>query len=208
MNNRRVKSGAVTLALVLAAALASPAHLQAHCDGMDGPVVAAAERALASGDVTHALVWVLPGDEAEIRNAFGHAMDVRVLNEEARELADRYFFETLVRVHRAGEGAPYTGLKPAGRDLGPAISAADRALTTGSVDELEEVLQRLVRHELRNRFSAAAEAANYPHGDVEAGRAFAEVYVSFIHFVEAIYETAIGHGGHDGPAPRDQGHSH
>jgi hypothetical protein len=135
-------------------------------------------------------------------------MEVRALNEEARELAERYFFETLDRVHRAGEGGPYTGLKRAGRDLGPAIPAADRALTTGSVDELKELLQRLVRHELRQRFGAAAEGADYPPGNVEAGRAFAEVDVSFIHFVEAIYETAMGHSGHEGPAPRDQGHSH
>jgi hypothetical protein len=45
---------------------------------------------------------------------------VRTLDLEAKALADRYFFETLVRLYRAGEGAAYKGLKPAGRDLGAA----------------------------------------------------------------------------------------
>ena len=42
-----------------------------------------------------------------------------------KELSDQFFIKTLVRVHRAGEGAPYTGIRPAGTDLGPAIPAAD-----------------------------------------------------------------------------------
>jgi hypothetical protein len=43
-----------------------------------------------------------------------------------------YFFETRVCVHREGEGAAYTGLKPAGLDLGPDIPAADKALESGN----------------------------------------------------------------------------
>ncbi len=97
--------------------LIMPAKVFGHCDGMDGPVVQSAQRALAKGDVNLVLVWVQANDEAEIRKVFAKTMAVRKLNAEARELADLYFFETLVRIHRAGEGAPYTGLKPAGRDL-------------------------------------------------------------------------------------------
>jgi hypothetical protein len=92
-----------------------------HCDGLDGPVVSLARRALDAGNVNLVLPWVREQDEAEVREAFAHALAVRKLGGEAKDLADRHFFETLVRVHRAGEGAPYTGLKPAGRDLGPAI---------------------------------------------------------------------------------------
>jgi hypothetical protein len=32
------------------------------------------------------------------------------------------------RLHRPGEGAPYTGLKPAGQDFGPVIPAAEHAI--------------------------------------------------------------------------------
>jgi hypothetical protein len=104
----------------------APAH--APCDGMDGPVVKAAQEALAKNDGNLVLIRVQKNDEAEIRRAFDQTVIVRKLGPQARDLADVYFFETLVRIHRAGEGAPYTGLKPAGRDPGPAIPAADQAL--------------------------------------------------------------------------------
>ena len=116
--------------LLLAGLLLSSEPAYAHCDGMDGPVVAAGQRSLETGDVRHALVWVLPDAETEIRNVLAHAVEVRALGAEARTLADRFFLETLVRVHRAGEGEPFTGLKPAGRDPGPVIPAADRAITS------------------------------------------------------------------------------
>jgi Family of unknown function (DUF6448) len=82
-----------------------------HCDGMDGPVVKAAQKALEAGNVNLVLIWVQKADEVEVRKAFDQTITVRKLGPEARALADRYFFETLVRLHRAGEGAPYTGLK-------------------------------------------------------------------------------------------------
>lgn len=116
------------------------APVSAHCDTMDGPVVKAAQEALETGNVNLVLIWVQEKDEAQIKEAFNNTIAVRKLSPEAKELADMYFFETLVRVHRAGEGAPYTGLKPAGLDLGPAIPAADEALKTGSPDKLVKLL--------------------------------------------------------------------
>ncbi|TAL26947.1 MAG: hypothetical protein EPN97_18445 [Alphaproteobacteria bacterium] len=101
----------------------------AHCDGLDGPVVRAATEALNTGKIEPVLIWVRKQDEAEVKEIFRKALAVRKLqNAEAASLADMYFFETIVRIHRAGEGAPYTGLKPAGRDLGPATirRATDR----------------------------------------------------------------------------------
>jgi hypothetical protein len=38
--------------------LMTPAKVFGHCDGMDGPVVQAAQRALAKGDVNLVLLWV------------------------------------------------------------------------------------------------------------------------------------------------------
>src|SRR6185436_13630003 len=109
-----------------------PARALAHCDGLDGPVVKAAQRALDTRNPAPVLIWVQDKDEREIRTAFEQTLAVRELSPQAKELADRFFFETVVRVHRAGEGAPFTGLQPAGRDLGPAIPAADKALDEGS----------------------------------------------------------------------------
>lgn len=169
----------------------APSVSSAHCDGLDGPVVTAARQALTTGDVNRALVWVQPKDEAEIRKAFRQALSVRKLGSEAREMADLYFFETLVRVHRAGEGAPYTGLKPAGRDLGPAIPAADRALETGDVESLVQLVTTAAQQGVRDRFAEARAARNYPPANVGAGREYIEKYVLFIHYVEGLHQAAV-----------------
>lgn len=183
-----VPLGLMLVALGGAAVPLTPA--KPHCDGLDGPVVKAARSALASGDVNFVLIWVREADEPEIRQAFERTLAVRELSDEARELADTYFFETLVRVHRAGEGAPYTGLKPAGRDLGPAIPLADRALETGDVAPLVNLITNETRRELVARFEHVVEAGKYPPEDIEAGREYVEAYVTFIHFVEGVHEAA------------------
>ena len=106
--------------IVCTTMLLSTTSALAHCDGMDGPVVRAAQKALEAGDVNLVLIWVQKKDEQTIKDAFQKTLEVRKLDPKARELADMYFFETLVRIHRAGEGESYTGIKPAGQDLGPA----------------------------------------------------------------------------------------
>ena len=161
-----------------------------HCDGMDGPVVLLAKKALETGNVKLALPWVRAQDEGEIRKAFDHAVSVRKLGAQARELADTHFFETLVRIHRAGEGAPFTGLKPAGRDLGPAIPAADRALEDGSVDAVVRLVTDAVARGVRERFQAAWGKRRFDPNDVEAGREYVEAYVPYIHFVERLFNVA------------------
>ena len=148
---RGLKAGAIAVALLCAPTLARITY--AHCDGLDGPVVSAARKALETGNVNYVLIWVKPKDEGDIKQAFQQILVVRDLSSAARELADRYFFETLVRIHRAGEGAPYTGPKPAGRDLGPAIPAADKAIEAGSIDAVEKLLTDRVRDGLRERFA-------------------------------------------------------
>lgn len=184
---------------ILAAAitLVAPVPALAHCDGLDGPVVKAAQRALAAGDPSLVLIWVQAKDDAEIRKAFEETLAVRTLSPRARELADRFFFETLVRVHRAGEGAPYTGLKPAGRDLGPAIPAADKAIEAGSLEAVAKLLTETMQARLRQQFAAVIAAKAFTPGDVTRGRAYVGAYVQFIHFVERLYESSVtGPHGH------------
>lgn len=182
--------------LAFALALAVPARALAHCDGLDGPVVKAAQRALDARDPALVLIWVQAKDEPEIRTAFERTLAVRALSPEARALADRFFFETLVRVHRAGEGAPYTGLKPAGRDLGPAIPAADKALEEGSVVPVETLLTATMQARLRGHFQRVVAAQAFKAGDVAAGREYVRAYVEFVHYVERLYEASatFAHG--------------
>jgi len=168
-----------------------------HCDGLDGPVVKAAQVSLETGNLNHVLVWVARRDEAELGKAFEKTMAVRKSGPEARELADRYFFETVVRIHRAAEGASYTGLKPAGRDLGPAIPAADKAISDGTSDALARLLVATLERGLKERFHAVLEKRGYPKDDVPAGREYVHAYVEFVHYVERMYEAAgSGAAGH------------
>lgn len=126
----------IATCLLTAVWLFAPNPALAHCDTLDGPVVLAAKAALEKKKITPALKWIQPGHEAELKAAFARTLAVRSQGKEARELADQFFFETLVRLHREGEGAPYTGLKPAGTKPDPAVAAADQALDRGKADEI------------------------------------------------------------------------
>jgi hypothetical protein len=203
--NRQMLFGMVVgLSLAI---LASP-EASAHCDGMDGPVVQAAQAALKKGDVNLVLIWVPKNQEAEIREAFQRTLDVRKLSSQARELADEHFFETLVRIHRAAEGAPFTGLKPAGRDLGPAIPTADHALQSGDVAPLTNLLVERTSAGVLERYQRAIEAKAFRADDVDAGRKYVEAYVTFIHYVEGVYESAIrrvdGHYPESAPVAHEE----
>ncbi len=188
---------------VLAAATVGVRIALAHCDGLDGPVVTAAKNALRTGNVNLVLIWVQPRDEPEIRAAFQQTLVVRKQSSEAQALADRAFFETLVRVHRAGEGAPYTGLKPAGRDLGPAIPAADKALATGAVGPLQDLLAGAVHRGLEEHFEAVRMLRQHDPNDVRAGRRYVQAYVEYVHYVERLYQaaTTVAEGHYSEEAP-------
>ena len=196
MSTRSFLLTSSAVAALMLADLASPAPVAAHCDSLDGPVVTAARAALSQGDVRLALLWVRPGDEAEIRDAFRRTVDARSAGGPAAELADRWFFETLVRVHRAGEGAPYTGLRPAGEAPAPGIAAADEALHASSADALSAKLAEHVAAAVAERWEAVSHLAAYDPADVEAGRAWVEAYVSYVHFVEELVALVHGGGAH------------
>lgn len=174
-----------------------PNFVNAHCDTLDGPVVATAKAAFENGDLTPVLKWVKKDEEQDIRELFQKTLRVRKQGKEAKELADMYFFETLVRIHRAGEGAPYTGLKPAGT-VEPSIAAADKALENGSVDNLVKMVSDAAATGIRKRFEHARETKKHADESVEAGRKFVEAYVEFTHYVERLYLDAAAKSMHHG----------
>lgn len=205
----RIKFVKLPLAAALSAAfmfVATPAS--AHCDGLDGPVVAAAQKALDTGDVNRVLVWVKPGDESVIRDAFGKAREVRTLSASAKDFADHSFYETLVRVHRAGEGAPYTGLKPAGRDLGPALPAGDKAVETGSLKPVVKLLTEQVHHGVEQRYNRMMSLKNYSSDDVAAGQKYVQAYVEYIHAIEKIHGAAASDAHAHAPEAPKTAHQH
>lgn len=207
MRMRRQVSAWVYVVIVTAMLLgARPAA--AHCDTLDGPVVQDARKALEQGAVTPILKWIRPNDEKEIREAFQKTLAVRTKGADAQDLADRYFFETLVRVHRAGEGAPFTGLKPAGSEVEPGIAAADQALERGSAEAVIELATQAVTQGIRERYEKAAAARAHKDESVAAGREFVEAYVTFIHYVEGIHAMASGAGNPHGEQSKDTSHAH
>lgn len=174
-----------------------PNIANAHCDTLAGPVVITAKAALEKEDVTTVLKWVKKENEKEIREAFAKTLAVRKQGKEAKELADMYFFETLVRIHRAGEGAPYTGLKP-GEAIEPIIAESDKTLESGSVDNLVKDVTDAVAKGIREKFAHANETKKHADDSVEAGREYVEAYVLFTHYVERLYNDATAKVEHHG----------
>lgn len=166
----------------------------AHCDTLDGPVIQDARKALESKDITPILKWVKQKDEKAVRTSFAKALSAK--GKKIADAAENQFFATLVKIHRAGEGAPFTGLKPAG-EVEPAIAEADKALANGSSDALVKLVTDDVVAGIRKRYEHAA--ATYKHKDesVEQGREFVEAYVAFTHYVERLHLDATGKGAHD-----------
>jgi hypothetical protein len=211
------KKGAITmqrftlLMTMLALVLLPNKMLFGHCDTMNGPVVMAAKKALETGDVKLVLIWVQKVDEPVIKDAYTRTLNVRKLSPEAKKLADMYFFETLVRIHRAGEGVAYTGLKPAETQVDPGIEAADKALEKGSADELLKSLAEAVHDGIQEQFANAMAKKNFDQGDVAAGREYVKAYVEFIHYAERLFQDASkpaeGHF-HETEQVGVQGHKH
>ncbi len=190
------KTPILGIALAVAALcslIAVPAAF-AHCDTMDGPVIEAARAAIETGNLNHALIWVPAEDEAEIRAAFENTLIVRKLTPQAQELADKYFFETLVRLHRAGEGEPYTGLKPAPEHPDPAIAAADSAIRSGEPELVAKLIDEVVHHSIQEAYERVRSERYLDENDVKSGRAYVSAYVAFIHLVERIHSAATASG--------------
>lgn len=173
--------------------LTTPRTGSAHCDTLDGPVIQDARKALEAKNITPILKWVKPKDEKAVRAAFKKALAGMVKHPDA---ADHAFFTTLVKIHRAGEGAPFTGLKPAGA-VEPAVAAADKALANGSSDALVQLVTEDIAAGIKKRYDHAA--ATYRHKDesVAQGREFVEAYVAYTHYVERLHQDAVGTSAHD-----------
>lgn len=188
---------------LLGGLIAFPLGAQAHCDSIDGPVASAAVKALDTNNVNLILPFAPASAEAELTGAFKQAVAVRTGGGEAKALADRYFMETAVRLHRAGEHAPYTGLKPAGTDFGPAIPAAERALDEKDLAPVLQVLDEAVTHGAGAKFEHAAHlqaAAKEParYEDVAAARERVSAELAFIGYVEGIYLASQSSGHTEG----------
>jgi Family of unknown function (DUF6448) len=173
---------------------------RAHCDSLDGPVAKAVQKALEDGNVNPVLAYAPESAEVEIRAALEKSRQVRSLSVDARALADQAFMETVIRLHRAGEGAPYTGLKPAGADYGPVIPAADHAVETGDLSRLRAVLMEEIEHALGERLAHVRELQRKASLDPKTAaevpdtRERVSAELGFVTFAETLRQAALGKG--------------
>ncbi|MBT1073241.1 DUF6448 family protein [Pelotalea chapellei] len=192
------------LLIIIVAATMSlwTSYAAAHCDTLDGPVVQDARKALDGKDVTPVLKWVQPKDENSVKAAFNKALAAQ--GKKQQQAVENKFFESLVRVHRAGEGAPFTGLKPAG-EVEPVIAEADKALTGGSPDGLIKMVTDTVKQGISQRYEKVAEALKHKDESIQKGREYVAAYVEYTHYVERLQMDAEGHAAHHGkPAHKKQ----
>ncbi len=175
------------LLLFLSFLLIFSGNILAHCDSMEGPVVKASRQALETGNINYVLIWVRQEDEAEVRGIFVKVTKVRTLSQEAKDLADLYFFESVVRIHRMGEGVSYTGLKPVDYEPAAGIEAADIAIRENSITGILDNVAEEYHSELKASFNELQSKSNYGVDDLTAGREYVEAYVHFIHYVEALF---------------------
>jgi len=187
-----IKTCLLGISASVAVLLATPYDAAAHCDTLDGPVIQDARKAIEARDITPVLKWVKSRDEKAVRAAFQKLLADKAKNPEASE---HKFFATLVKIHRAGEGAPFTGLKPAGA-VEPAVAEADKALASGSADALVRLITDDVAAGIRKRYERAASTYRHKDESVAQGREFVEAYVEYTHYVERLHQDATGKGAH------------
>ena len=168
-----------------------------HCDTLDGPVVKATKKALEKNNVNYILPWVPKRAEPELKKAFEETVKARLQGKEAREVADLWLFETAVRLHREGENAPYSGLKPAGLDWGPVVPRAEKAIETEDAKEVINYILGVVKGELEERFNRALSKKNFDVNNVDAARDYVQAELGFVLYSHGLYAAVTGKGGHD-----------
>lgn len=168
----------------------------AHCDSVEGPVIKAAQKSLETGNINFVLIWVPEKDEPEIHRLFNKVLQNRGLNSDVNLLLTNYFFETVVRLHRMGEGVGYTGIKDVNFKPEPGITEADDAIALGSLKQISSELPEEKYAELEKYFSEVIQKQNYNTDDLQAGRDYVKSYVHFIHYVEELFADSKNKSTH------------
>jgi len=171
--------------------------LSAHCDSYDGPLIKDALKALETSNIKPVLKWIEEKYEPEITGLFNKTVSLRSGDKEVYAIVEKHFLETLVRLHREGEGAPYTGLKPAG-SASPIIVMADQAIASKEVNTLTTKLDAHLNKVLADKYNEVMEKSLKKDNSTAEGREYVRAYVEYTHFLEAIHGIIEGGGAHAG----------
>ena len=190
------KSGkrALLITLLFLGLWAIPQNIFAHCDSYDGPVIKDALKALENNEPGLLMKWINAEHEKEINDLFTKTMKYRSGDKEIYSLIEKHFLETLVRVHREGEGEPYTGLKPAGTTK-QIIQLTDIALAE---DDFEGFLIKYNGHVnkvLKEKYDKVAKLKKVKDQSPQKGREFVAAYVDYTHTIERMHDILEHTGG-------------
>jgi len=159
----------------------------AHCDTLNGPVVNDAKQALEKANADIVLKWVRQQDEEKIKKALNETLEKRKQQPGNKDNIDMTFYEEVVKLHRAGEGVEYSGIKTGQIEVNPAIEKADEALLKGDSSELIKMFPENSRKDIQNGFNNVMEKKKYMNDSVAAGREYVASYVEFMHHIESLY---------------------
>jgi hypothetical protein len=178
----------------------------AHCDSYDGPVIQDAEQALATNNVDLVFKWISTDQVKEVTDLFKKTYNLKKGDKEVYEIVKIHFFETLVRLHRETEGAPYTGLKPAGTTK-PIIYLSDKAIKDNDIESLLGKLNNHIASVVKEKYNKVSALNKTKNESVEKGREFVAAYVDYTHTLEAIENILVYQGG-EKSAEKASGHNH
>jgi hypothetical protein len=125
--------------------------------------------------------------EQEIVYLFNKTNSLKSGDKEVYDIVKKHFFETLVRLHRETEGAPYTGLKPAGQTK-KIIQLSDQTIVDNNIDDLLIKLNKHIEKVIREKYKKVAVLSRTKNISIENGREYVSAYVDYTHTLEALHD--------------------
>lgn len=193
---KRMFKATLILSLIAIFSFISIQPASAHCDSYDGPALVDAEKALLTNNVDLILKWIDVDMEDEVVPLFHKTYSLKNGDKEIYEIVKKHFFETFIRLHREMEGAPFTGLKPAGTTAHITVMS-DKALETGDFKNLLKALNNHINLQLQEKYDKTKALYKVKDNSVEEGRAYVEAYVDYTHSLEAVHDILSGEVAHN-----------
>lgn len=195
LQNRKSYKSIFSIVLLSALMIFGSLSASAHCDSYDGPTIKDAVKALETNNVNLVLKWITPEQEQVIIPLFNKTYSLKSGDKEVYEIVEKHFFETLVRLHRETEGAPFTGLKPAGTTK-MIVQLSDKALENNNIDAFLVNLNTHIGKVIKEKYEKVAALEKVKNDSPEKGREYVEAYVDYTHTIEAIHDIAEQSGVH------------